>query len=407
MSFRRAALIAAILLVASTAGPLVAADRPFIRGDSNGDGAVSMADIMTVVRFLHRSENVPPCRDAADFNDSGNIDITDLVGIASFIFFLTGTNELPPSPYPAPGDDPTPDPLDCASGSRARGVGAAGGGIARLDSPCTAEDFENDTGPVIFDQVDRHGQIVDFVLFARSCLYGYPGQENLVIPVGMSNADDLDGFTLSVFADPKRIWLERFSFDDSAVSEFGPDLTYNYNHWLAEGYLAAAVFMDYTEPFFGKVFPTSRDTVHASNLELSISPEAEPGDVLRIEFETTPGLDALRPAIPIEYSVEGRSVTPIFGKRGVTIKVLPRERLFIRGDANRDLIVNISDVIHSLRFLFLAERVSCLTPLDTNADGRVNLTDPISLIDFLFRRGPRPELPFPHPAPLPADDCRS
>lgn len=71
-----------------------------------------------------------------------------------------------------------------------------------------------------------------------------------------------------------------------------------------------------------------------------------------------------------------------------------RVPVFLRGDSNADGKVNISDGVFTLRFLFQAgEAPPCLDAADSNDDGRLNLTDGIYLLRFLFQEGP------PIPAP--------
>lgn len=64
---------------------------------------------------------------------------------------------------------------------------------------------------------------------------------------------------------------------------------------------------------------------------------------------------------------------------------------YIRGDANRDSIINIGDVIYLVNYLFKAG----FPPLpffsgDANNDTVVNVGDVVSLINYLFRGGPPP-----------------
>jgi hypothetical protein len=54
---------------------------------------------------------LPPCRDAADANDDGKIDISDPIRILRHLF---QGGEPPAPPFPGPGPDPTADDLgDC------------------------------------------------------------------------------------------------------------------------------------------------------------------------------------------------------------------------------------------------------------------------------------------------------
>lgn len=65
---------------------------------------------------------------------------------------------------------------------------------------------------------------------------------------------------------------------------------------------------------------------------------------------------------------------------------------FIRGDFNADSVVNISDAVMILNFLFLglSNPPECLAAADNDADAVINITDPIYLLQFLFLGGLAP-----------------
>jgi len=68
---------------------------------------------------------------------------------------------------------------------------------------------------------------------------------------------------------------------------------------------------------------------------------------------------------------------------------------FRRGDANADDKVNISDAITTLNFLFAGtpRPPPCLKALDADDDGELNITDAIFELSFLFLGGPEPPPP--------------
>jgi hypothetical protein len=53
---------------------------------------------------------VPPCLDAGDSNDAGELNVSDPIVLLLFLF--QGGSPLPPPAVP--GVDPTADRLDCA-----------------------------------------------------------------------------------------------------------------------------------------------------------------------------------------------------------------------------------------------------------------------------------------------------
>ena len=70
----------------------------------------------------------------------------------------------------------------------------------------------------------------------------------------------------------------------------------------------------------------------------------------------------------------------------------------MRGDAEVDQMLTITDAINNLRFQFLgAVRVPCHDVVDVDDDGVVAINDPIRLLTFLFLGGPPPRAPYPEP----------
>ena len=84
--------------------------KTFLRGDSNGDLNLDIADPVHTLTFLFLGGPEPECKDAADSDDDGSILISDAVVALSFLFL--GGTALPP-PTGAPGVDPTVDELSC------------------------------------------------------------------------------------------------------------------------------------------------------------------------------------------------------------------------------------------------------------------------------------------------------
>jgi hypothetical protein len=75
---------------------------------------------------------------------------------------------------------------------------------------------------------------------------------------------------------------------------------------------------------------------------------------------------------------------------------------FKRGDANKDLLIDLSDVISIANWLFVGgPEPTCWDAADANDDGRINLTDAIFLALYFASGGPPP--PAPGPTTLGAD----
>ena len=85
----------------------------FQRGDVDLNCRHEMSDALATLMFLFLGGSEPPCLDAADANDSGDLDLSDPVYTLEWLY-NGGTSYG--QPFPAIGTDPTPDGLDCAEG---------------------------------------------------------------------------------------------------------------------------------------------------------------------------------------------------------------------------------------------------------------------------------------------------
>ncbi|MBN1442433.1 MAG: CotH kinase family protein, partial [Planctomycetes bacterium] len=133
-------------------------------------------------------------------------------------------------------------------------------------------------------------------------------------------------------------------------------------------------FHDGIEVFFGETA--------AAGVEFD-----EGDDPLRLSAEVP-----LLPPGTVELAVEntdGRRSAPF----PFTILALPPQ--FTRGDVNLDGLVDISDPIRLLLHLFGGLEASCRDAGDADNDEVLNVTDAIYLLDFLFRDGAAPSAPFP------------
>jgi hypothetical protein len=75
----------------------------------------------------------------------------------------------------------------------------------------------------------------------------------------------------------------------------------------------------------------------------------------------------------------------------------PGDPTFIRGDSNQSGRIDLSDAVFILGFLFLGSpaSIACLDAADPDANGKIELTDAVYLLQFLFLGGREPGAPFP------------
>jgi predicted outer membrane repeat protein len=79
-----------------------------------------------------------------------------------------------------------------------------------------------------------------------------------------------------------------------------------------------------------------------------------------------------------------------------TEECLPETAAFVRGNADAQGSLNISDGIFILNFLFLGGREPpCMDAADTDDSGTLNVTDAVQVFNYLFLGGTAPLAPFP------------
>ena len=69
--------------------------------------------------------------------------------------------------------------------------------------------------------------------------------------------------------------------------------------------------------------------------------------------------------------------------------------MFIRGDANGDTLVDVSDGVKCLLHIFGGVPSDCEDAVDANNDEQLNGTDAVYLLNYLFANGPTIPAPFP------------
>jgi hypothetical protein len=81
------------------------------------------------------------------------------------------------------------------------------------------------------------------------------------------------------------------------------------------------------------------------------------------------------------------------------------EASFVRGDTNRDGKVDLSDAIAVLSYLFLGGREpACQEAGDVNDSGALELSDAIYLLNHLYLGATQPAAPYPEPGRDPTPD---
>ena len=123
------------------------------------------------------------------------------------------------------------------------------------------------------------------------------------------------------------------------------------------------------------------------------------GHVIPIRIPKAPEADGIGRFDPHGILVLDDEVLVSRGPALLRIGAFPRIDLdeieFLRGDSNADGGVDLSDAVHILNFLFLGSAdLGCADAADADDTGLLDLTDAVYVLNFLFLGG------FPPPVPL-------
>lgn len=209
----------------------------------------------------------------------------------------------------------------------------------------------------------------------------HPWPDSVGVPIYIWADDTIGGFTLAF--QPSDTRLQVSSFDHS-----GTVMVSDGDNWLPVridsaansigiGYFnPAALWVENPQGLLGKIY-------------LKIDPS--------IPAESSFALDSafIAPALYCELTTVvntfPHSVRPApFDNRGGANITFP-EMSYICGDANGDLLVNITDAVFLISYIFSGgEPPEPLAAGDANCDTITNITDAVYLISYIFAGGPAP-----------------
>ncbi|MEM7166232.1 MAG: hypothetical protein AAF581_12250 [Planctomycetota bacterium] len=173
--------------------------------------------------------------------------------------------------------------------------------------------------------------------------------------------------------------------DALAANPLGPPGFSSINTTFGGGF-ALAIIID----LFGNFFLSP-----GTDLEISVATynRTAPGQV-PLAFCGTIGNPAVEVLVVNQAGVSAIPQT-VDGLLDEMVVVPPTE--FIRGDANQDSVLNITDVIFLALWLFGAGPAGdCESAADVNDNGALDpLEDVLGLVQYLFQAGPAPAAPFP------------
>lgn len=375
--------ITALLLLLTAPTPGLRAQVPrFVRGDINLDGGVSFADVVSYLQFRYLGGAAPDCMDAADVDDNGMIDTAtsaDAFFLFDWLLRRRGSPTTLPAPFPLPGVDPTADGLGCAQFATTPPGPAAQGYEHRWRIPAS---------------IVRRARKVDAFLL-------------------VTTAAAVDSFSAAyrinkaVLADV-RVDLQGTVFPTALQSDFEASQSFGYA-------VVPSADPEFDLLLVGAVFIGFPPVGTFTRIPFRLTSGAVTGQPIlrltaRVRSDAPLGpQDLLLPAEAEDF-VEGRNLThgvknEFGGQDGdsefsitteIPTSVILEGQEFLRGNANDDLKVDLSDAVHTLAYLFGGgPEPICPDAADANDSGVLDVSDAVTTLNFLFQG--TAVLPIPGP----------
>ena len=234
----------------------------------------------------------------------------------------------------------------------------------------------------------------------------YPGLEAVYIPVGLSHDVPVQALQVAASFDPEFIEVVDVDYLLGDLRHLNAELlAFNISNNPERPYVTSGIIFDIEPPYDGRTLAPGTNQ-RILNIIANISPLAPSQG--SASFRLTNG--AGEPPLENILTVNSQTVLPRLENRG-TVFFEPAEmraEAFVRGDTNGNQLVNISDAVVLLGYLFLGgEPVSCLDGADSNDSGTINVADAAYILNFLFRGGAMLPPPYPNPALDPTPDALS
>ncbi|MFQ5655116.1 MAG: hypothetical protein ACE5GW_10355, partial [Planctomycetota bacterium] len=245
--------------------------------------------------------------------------------------------------------------------------------------------------PVQIGSTVEIGGLGPFVLTAES-LVAQPG-EAFQIAVTLDNPLDVFAFSLGLAHDGTILLGTGVSQGLSLLATNGGTgpafFQVDLNPTGGDGAIVGSVITLGSDPDFipaglGHELLLCDYTVDAAALEGTTS----------LDFTSSLSPPPPSPPTPVILSIGTQSEIPLMNSGLITIEPPPGTP-FVRGDTNADGGHDLSDPVTLLTFLFVSGSLSCLKAADVNDTGNIDLGDAVYLLTNQFVGGPDPLPPFP------------
>ncbi len=237
---------------------------------------------------------------------------------------------------------------------------------------------------------------------------GPPGRTHIFPAIISDTTEDrvVQGWALSIQLDGEAVCVDATVEGTAGLRPGGFEVAECVNRGLSggrDGVVAATVITTFGPNHF--LPPVGTFSV----LDITIDadgPQGEDDKLAGLRFVD----DLVGGGQPVQnnFQVQGQTVRPCNrDDAAITVRFRPDGiRRFIRGDANADLALDVSDAVTLLRFFFHGDaRVRCDDAGDANDDGKLDIADAVFIFGYLFLGSRPPPAPFPEEGLDPTPDA--
>ena len=226
------------------------------------------------------------------------------------------------------------------------------------------------------------------------------GEVDHEIKIHAFNSEDLQGFSISLVYDPLVWEFSHVEITGTITETAGAEFVEEFSN-DDQGNAVLGVLLDILPPYAGQVIPSTGIELEVARFYFDVQPDVFESVETTIGFAPSPGT----PVVDNVFVIGNQSVQPLTIDTVIEVAV---QNIFLRGDADGDLYLDLSDVINNLVFMTGAcpecPDPTCYKALDVNDNGIIDLADGVQLVNYLYTFGPPPAAPFPEPGPDPTPD---
>lgn len=214
------------------------------------------------------------------------------------------------------------------------------------------------------------------------------------------NVDALQGFSSVLAFDPTILQCASSTIEGTITQVAGAEFIEGVIDNTI-GFVVLGVLMDILPPYDGQVIPATGIELEYARIYFDVSSSLTSSSQTELHFENDLGT----PPISNVFVIENQSVEPVTVDLTIDVVV---DGIFLRGDADGNLRLDLADAINNLVFMTNAcpdcPIPLCPKALDVNDNGMIDLGDAIQLLNFLYIGGSPPAAPFPDPGVDPTPD---